>query len=100
MLSGGPAGLALQPDARAGRTGGAAVLISNLEVCFMNTAELPQEIVSKLETLKRKLGTDDIGVALEKSLNIANFVADTVNDRESKLLVERGGKYTELKGIA
>ena len=66
----------------------------------MNTAELPQDIVSKLEALKGKLGTDDINVALEKSLNIANFVADTVNDRNSKLLVKRDGKYTELEGIA
>ena len=66
----------------------------------MNTAELPQDIVSKLEILKGKLGTDDINTALDKSLNIANFVADTVNDESSKLLVERNGKYTELKGIA
>ncbi len=66
----------------------------------MNTAQLPAEVVSKLEILKGKLGTDDIGVALEKSLNIANFVADTVNDQDSKLLVERHGKYTELEGIA
>ena len=66
----------------------------------MNTAQLPEEVVSKLEILKEKLGADDIGVALEKSLNIANFVADTVNDQNSKLLVERHGKYTELAGIA
>ncbi len=66
----------------------------------MNTAQLPEDIVSKLEVLKGKLGTDDIGVALEKSLNIANFVADTVNDQNSKLLVKRDGKYTELEGIA
>lgn len=66
----------------------------------MNTAQLPEDIISKLEVLKGKLGADDIGAALEKSLNIANFVADTVNDRKSKLLVERNGKYTELEGIA
>ncbi len=66
----------------------------------MNPAQLPEDIVSKLEVLKGKLGTDDIGVALEKSLNIANFVADTVNDQNSKLLVKRDGKYTELEGIA
>lgn len=66
----------------------------------MNTAQLPQDIVTKLEVLKGKLGAEDIGVALEKSLDIANFVADTVNDERSKLLVERNGRYTELKGIA
>lgn len=66
----------------------------------MSTTQLPASVVSKLEILKDKLGTDDLEGALDKSLNIANFVADTVNDRDSKLLVERGGKYTELKGIA
>ncbi len=66
----------------------------------MNAAQLPEDILSKPEVLKGKLGTDDIGAALKMSLNIANFVADTVNDRDSKLLVERNGRYTELEGIA
>jgi hypothetical protein len=63
-------------------------------------ATLPQLTVSKLRMLQRKLGADDLGAALDKSLNIANYVADTVRDPESKLLVERQGKYTELKEIA
>ncbi len=66
----------------------------------MSTTELPADVVSKLQILKQKLGADDIEAALDKSLNIANFVADTVNDSSSKLLVERDGKFTELKGIA
>lgn len=66
----------------------------------MSPADLPADVVSKLEILKSKLGTDDISSALDKSLNIANFIADTVNDRDSKLLVERDGKYVELKSIA
>ena len=66
----------------------------------MSTTDLPESIVQKLEILKAKLGTDDLDTALEKSLDLANFVADTVNSPESKLLVERGGKFTELKRIA
>lgn len=62
--------------------------------------ELSPDVVSKLEILKNKLGANDIGTALDKSLNIANFIADTVNDRDTKLLVERDGKYVELKSIA
>jgi hypothetical protein len=63
-------------------------------------ATLPELTVSKLRMLQQKLGTDDLDSALDKSLNIANYVADTVSDPDSKLLVERQGRYTELKEIA
>ncbi len=66
----------------------------------MSTANLSPELVSKLQILQQKLGADDLEAALNKSLNIANFVADTVHDQSSKLLVERDGKFTELKEIA
>jgi hypothetical protein len=63
-------------------------------------ATLPEITVSKLRMLQQKLGADDLNAALDKSLDIANYVADTVNDPDSKLLVERQGRYTELKEIA
>ncbi len=66
----------------------------------MSNAALSDSVVSKLQVLMDKLHTDDIDSALDKSLNIANFVADTVNSPESKLLVERDGKFTVLKEIA
>jgi hypothetical protein len=55
---------------------------------------------AKLRVLQEKLGVDDLEAALDKSLNIANFVADTVKDKQSKLLVESDGKFTELRDIA
>lgn len=61
---------------------------------------LPESTLSKLRILQKKLRTADLDSALDKSLNIANYVADTVSDPASKLLVENEGKYTELKGIA
>ena len=66
----------------------------------MPTTEFSADVVTKLRILQQKLGAEDLDTALDKSLNIANFVADTVSDPQSKLLVEREGKYTELKGIA
>ena len=66
----------------------------------MSTADFSPQVVSKLQILQQKLGADNLETALDKSLNIANFVADTVNDQASKLLVERDGKFTELKEIA
>ena len=66
----------------------------------MLTAELPENITAKLQILQEKLGADDLDSALDKRLDIANYIADKISDPESKLLIERHGKYTELKGIA
>lgn len=66
----------------------------------MLTAELPESITAKLQILQEKLGAEDLDSALDKSLNIANYIADRISDPKSKILVERDGKYTELKGIA
>ena len=66
----------------------------------MSTADLSENVLSKLRILQQKLGADDLESTLDKSLNIANFVADTVSSPESKLLVERQGKFTELREIA
>ena len=62
--------------------------------------ELPPELQEKLAVLQKKLGTDDLQSALDKSLNIANYITDTVNDPNSKLLVETDGKFTELSSIS
>jgi hypothetical protein len=60
---------------------------------------LPDRTLEKLRILQDKLGAADLETALDKSLNIANYVADTVSDSGSKLLVERQGKFTELTGV-
>lgn len=60
---------------------------------------LPDRTLEKLRILQSKLGAADLETALDKSLNIANYVADTVSDSDSKLLVERRGKFTELTGV-
>ena len=65
-----------------------------------NTVQISDRTLEKLQVLKEKLKTEDLDSALDKSLNIANYVADTVSDEDSKLLVEKQGKYTELTGIA
>ena len=62
--------------------------------------EITPAIEAKLRALQEKLGADDLASALDKSLNIANFVAETVKDPNSKLLVESAGKFSEVKGIA
>ena len=56
-------------------------------------------ITAKLRALQKKLGADDLESALDKSLNIADFIADTVHDPDRKLLVETHGKFMELKTI-
>jgi hypothetical protein len=61
--------------------------------------EISPSIQAKLRVLQQKLGTQDLDTALDKSLNIANFVADTLNDPERKLLVENQGKFTEMTTI-
>lgn len=61
--------------------------------------QLSDRMRQKLLVLQEKLGTQDLESTLDKSLNIANYVADTVSDSDSKLLVERQGKFTELTGV-
>jgi|GEM_PF-5847987 len=63
-------------------------------------AVISESAEAKLRALQEKLGVDDIDAALDKSLNIANFVADTVKSSRSKLIVEKDGQFTELKDIA
>ncbi len=65
----------------------------------MSTADLSPTVVLKLQILQEKLGADDLEAALNKSLDIANFVADTMHDPSRKLLVERNGKYQQMTTI-
>lgn len=54
------------------------------------------ELIEKLKIVQRELGVDDLNAALDKSLNIAHYVAGVLSDPQSKLLVERRGKYVRL----
>ena len=65
----------------------------------VDLTQLSSQALAKLRVLQQKLGTDTLESALDKSLNIANFIADTVHDPQRKLLVETDGKYTELSDI-
>ena len=62
--------------------------------------DLSEAVREKLEALQKKLGVQDINLALDKSLNIAYFIADTVGDPSKKLLIEKNGKFEQLKEIA
>lgn len=66
----------------------------------MSTTDLSPNVVLKLQILQKKLGTDDLESALDRSLNIANFVTDTIHDPSKKLIVERNGKLKEILEIA
>ena len=66
----------------------------------MSTADLSPNVVLKLQILQRKLGADDLETALNKSLDIANYIADKIHDPSIKLLIEHDGKYRELEKIA
>ncbi len=59
----------------------------------LSTADLSPNVVLKLKILQEKLGADDLDTALSNSLDIANFVTDTIHDPSRKLLVEHDGKY-------
>jgi hypothetical protein len=74
-------------------------MITNEQAAEASQPTLDERTLAKLRILQSKLGTQDLETALDKSLNIANYVADTVNDSGSKLLVEHQGKFTELSGI-
>ncbi len=65
----------------------------------MSTADLSPTVVLKLQILQQKLGVTDLVSALDKSLDIANFIADTVHDPSSKLIVEHDGKFELLHKI-
>ena len=65
-----------------------------------NVIEISDTVREKLEALRNKLGVQDINLALDKSLNIAYFIADTVADPDKKLLIEKNGKFEQLKEIA
>ena len=62
--------------------------------------QVSPDILKKLQILQGELGVDNLNAALDKSLNIAHFVAETLDDPERKLLVEQRGKFQELKGFA
>ena len=77
-----------------------SIAIPDVAATTGSDVHVSETIRLKLEALQQKLGADSIDSALDKSLNIAYFVADTLEDPDSKLLVERNGRYQELRGIA
>jgi len=58
--------------------------------------EFPAELLEKLKIVQRELGAQDLNAALDKTLNIAHYVAGVLADPEKKLLVEQRGKYRRL----
>ena len=65
----------------------------------MATAQLTPDQMAKLTALTMKLGTDE-STALSKALDLADYIADTDADPDSKLLVEQKGQFTELQRAA
>jgi hypothetical protein len=59
--------------------------------------QLSPRVYKKLLIIKEELGAQDLDAVIDKSLNIAHFVNDTLDDPAKKLLVEERGKYRELK---
>lgn len=53
-------------------------------------------LLEKLKVVQEELGARDLDTALDRVLNIAHFVAETLADPKSKLLIERNGKYQRL----
>jgi len=70
------------------------------EESSLNVIQISPDTLKKLKILQGQLGVDDLNAALDKSLDIAHFVAETLDDPERKLLVEQRGKFQELKGLA
>ena len=66
----------------------------------MSTSDLSADVLNKLEIMQKKLGTADLESTIDKSLNMAYFIAEKINDPSTKVLVEQNGKYQELKGFA
>ncbi len=66
----------------------------------MPVLEVSEELIEKLSIVQKELDAASVEKALDQSLNMAHFVAETINNPETKLLVQRKGKYQELKGFA
>ena len=66
----------------------------------MSISDLSPALMSKLQILQRKLGASDIVSTIDQSINMAYFIAENINNPQSKILVERDGKFQELKGFS
>ncbi len=65
----------------------------------MSTSDLSADVIQKLEIVQKRLGAKDLNAALDTSLDYAYFVLKTLADPGAKLLVERDGKFNEVKGF-
>ena len=62
--------------------------------------EASLNLEAKLKVLKEKLRSEDLVSALNDSLALANYIADALNDPERKLLVEKDGRFVQLRAVA
>lgn len=53
----------------------------------------------KLEYLQQQFNTPDLPSTLDRSLEIANYVAQCIIDPNTKLLVKQGDQVNEITGI-
>lgn len=62
--------------------------------------EASLNLEAKLKVLKEKLRSEDLVSALNDSLALANYIADALNDPQRKLLVEKDGRFVQLRAVA
>ena len=60
--------------------------------------DVPQ-LQEKLEYLQQQLKTPDLPSTLDRSLEIANYVAQCIIDPNTKLLIKQGDQVNEITGI-
>jgi hypothetical protein len=61
------------------------------------SAQTPQGSAPDWESLKESLGTDSVEEAQRRAFEIAKFVADVENDKDSELILKTGDKKVALK---
>lgn len=57
------------------------------------------QLQEKLEYLQQQLNTPDLPSTLNRSLEIANYVAQCIIDPNTKLLIKQGDRVNEITGI-
>jgi len=78
----------------------AARFVMQTEELSANVITLSPNVLKKLLVFQEELGADDLNAVIDKSLNIAHFVTETLVDPKNKLLIERNGRLQEFKGFA
>jgi hypothetical protein len=60
-------------------------------------ANAPAVSDANWEELKESLGTSSVAEAQKRAYEIAKFVADVENDKDSELILKRGGMQVALQ---